>query len=61
MFMTLEKPNGMRLVLDISRVCYLGPDADMDMRFCDFAADATIRNATEEEALYFARPTEVKQ
>lgn len=61
MFMTLEKPNGMRLVLDVSRVCYLGPDADVNMRFSDFVADATIRNATEEEALYFAQPTEEKQ
>lgn len=53
MFLTLEKPNGMRLVLDVSRICYLGPQADADMRLCDFVADATIRNATEAETLYF--------
>lgn len=53
MFLTLEKPNGMRLVLDVSRICYLGPQADMDVRFLDFVADATIRNATEAETLYF--------
>lgn len=61
MFLTIEKPNGMRLVLDVSRICYLGPPADVDMRFCDFAADANVRNATEEEILYFMPKTEVKQ
>jgi hypothetical protein len=61
MFLTIEKPGGMRLVLDVSRICYLGPDVDADMRFCDFVVDATIRNATEEETLYFAPPSEEAQ
>lgn len=61
MFLTIEKPGGMRLVLDVSRICYLGPDVDADMRFCDFVADATIRNATAEETLYFAPPSEEAQ
>ena len=61
MFLTIEKPNGMRLVLDVSRICYLGPPEDVNMRFCDFAEDANVRNATEEETLYFMPQTEVKQ
>lgn len=61
MFITLEKPNGMRLVLDVSRMCYLGEPAEIDMPFKDFVADATIRFATEDEELYFAPPSEVKQ
>lgn len=61
MFLTLEKPNGMRLVLDVSRICYLGPPADMEMRFCDFVQDANVRSANEEEILYFVPQTEVKQ
>lgn len=61
MLVTIEKPNGMRLVLNVSRICYLGPSAEMDVRFSDFVADATIRMANEEEALYFAPPTEESQ
>lgn len=61
MFLTLEKPNGMRLVLDVSRLCYLGEPVEIDMRFQDFVADASIRFATEQEELYFAQPSEVNQ
>ena len=61
MFLTIEKPNGMRVVLDVSRICYLGPEADVDMRFCDFVSDATIRNATDDEVLYFVDPSEAVQ
>lgn len=61
MFMTIEKPNGMRLVLDVHNICYLGPSADINMVFRDFVADATVRFATEEEMLYFANPSEELQ
>lgn len=61
MFMTLEKPDGMRLVLDVHNICYLGPPVDVNMIFRDFVADASVRFATEEEILYFATPSEEVQ
>lgn len=61
MFMTIEKPDGMRMVLDVHHICYLGTPVDINMAFRDFVADATIRFATDEEILYFAKPSEELQ
>lgn len=61
MFLTLEKPNGMRLVLDVGRVCYLGQPVDVDLKLADFLSDAKVRSSSPEETMFFAAPSEAPQ